>query len=375
MPGESLVPGVVPILRQLGVESRVQEFSRVKPGAGFVLEPDCRLEFPFGDVPGSPEDYAYNVRRQRFDGVLREAAATAGTEYFEAEAGIEVKGDELSLSPETLERSGGFFNKQPDCIVDATGRRRLVASQLDLPSREGPRSDTALFTHFDRLRETESGTVWTDVLDYGWSWRIPLSDRASFGIVMDTKKLQQYGDNPENQLESLRSNHEWIRRITDGAERLEPVYSFTNYQRVTERLYGSNWVLLGDAAGFVDPVFATGIFLGMEGACNLAGALRDSTSDTLDQYETGMINRYETWMDIIERFYNGQLMTLLKTGQSVQDSFIGNLINPHMEKHMGRIFTGKAADSTYSHWLLRFMCRYGLKGNDPGQYRIKTMGR
>lgn len=373
--GESLVPGVIPILRELGVEDAVESYSQLKPGAGFTLDSDTRLEFPFDEIPGTVEDYAFNVPRKKFNKTLRKTAREAGVRYVEALASLESEGEEIRLAESALEETDGVLEDQPDFIVDATGRSRLIASFMELPYRTGPRSDTALFTHFDELPEPSDGTVYTDLLDYGWCWRIPLADRTSFGVVMDSGHLARYGEDPEEQLAVLRAENDYVGRITDGADRLEPVYSFQNYQLVTKRLYGSNWALVGDAAGFVDPVFSSGLFLSMDGARRLAAALLEESANSLENYQSEMLSAYETWMEIIERFYDGRLMTLLRTGQEVQGTWLGSLLNPHMEKHMGRIFTGRAAESTYGVWLFKFMCDYGLKDNDPEENRIKSTER
>lgn len=371
--GESLVPGVVPILRELGVEEAVSGFSRRKPGAAFWLDGENRFEFLFEEVPGPLPGYAYNVPRWEFNRALRRAAREAGVTVLDRHAGITADGPDrpVRLEPESLAALEGLDGR-PDLIVDATGRARLLARKMGLPTREGSRRDTALFTHFDRTRDTRSGIVYTDVLDYGWTWRIPLPDRVSFGAVMDTDYLAQFGDDPAEQLEGLRRTSERIGWLTEPSERLEPVRSFSNYQLVTERLTGRNWVLLGDAAGFVDPVFATGVYLAMDAARDLAGRLRDRGTDGL----TGWADRYrdtlEAWTAIVETFYDGRLMTLLKTGRQVQDSLLGRLLNPHMAKHMGRIFTGLAGESPYSRWLLWFMTRYGLADNDPDEHRIRS---
>ena len=77
--GESLVPAIVPILRDLGIEDEVRSFSVLKPGATFVLSPDRMLQFDFGEVKGRVPGYAYNVPRERLDAVLRRECEQAGT--------------------------------------------------------------------------------------------------------------------------------------------------------------------------------------------------------------------------------------------------------------------------------------------------------
>lgn len=372
--GESLVPGVVPILRRLGAEEDVKSFGRRKPGAAFWIDREHQFEFLFDEVPGRLPGYAYNVPRWDFNQTLRRTARDSGVTVLDRPARLlaEDPDEPVRLAPESLEALGDHAGGRPDLIVDATGRARLLSRRMDLPGRTGSRRDTALFTHFDRTRDTRSGIVYTDVLDYGWCWRIPLPDRVSFGVVMDTRHLKQFGGEPAAQLEGLRNANPRIGQLTASSERLEPVQSFSNYQMVTERIVGPNWVLLGDAAGFVDPVFSTGLYLAMDGARDLAERIRRRGLAGLPGYADRYQHSVDAWMSIVETFYNGRLMTLLKTGREVEDSFLGRVLNPHMARHMGRIFTGLAAESSYSLWLLWFMTRYGLADNDPERHRIRS---
>ena len=75
--------------------------------------------------------------------------------------------------------------------MDATGRARVLPNLLELPSRRGGRTDTALFAHVDKTYLEKEGYVHTTRLDHGWSWRIPLPDRVSLGMVIGTEFLPQ----------------------------------------------------------------------------------------------------------------------------------------------------------------------------------------
>src|SRR5690349_23451932 len=65
--GESLVPAIIPMLRELGVEDEVRNFSLLKPGATFNIGDKVNFSFAFSQLNGSMPRYAYNVPRDRFD--------------------------------------------------------------------------------------------------------------------------------------------------------------------------------------------------------------------------------------------------------------------------------------------------------------------
>ncbi len=370
--GESLVPAIIPMLRELGVEDEVRHFSLLKPGATFNIGDSVNFSFPFSQLSGSMPRYAYNVPRDRFDDAILNAARKAGAKVFDSGASVEKvpNSDRVQLTAATLHTAGDFFTAQPDLIVDATGRVRLLPMLLGIPSRSGKRQDTALFAHVDRTHLDHEGHVHTTRLDHGWSWRIPLPGRVSLGMVIGSEHLPKFGDTPEHRFDGLLENDSVLRKVAAGAKRLTPVMEYTNYQLVSSRIVGDGWALVGDTGGFIDPVFSSGLFIGMHGAFSLAEAIHAATPEAFKQYEREIIHHLETWHEIVDYFYNGRLFTCFHVGQMLRDTLLVKLSFPHLNKHMGRIFSGAASTSAYSLALLRFAMKYGLKDEDPQKMMI-----
>ena len=153
--------------------------------------------------------------------------------------------------------------------------------------------------------------------------------------------------------------------MAGDAKRLTPVMQYSNYQLVSSRVIGDNWVLVGDTAGFIDPVFSNGLFVGMHSAMALADAIRDGTQPALRRYEREVIHHLETWHEIVDYFYDGRLFTCFHVGQMLRDTLLVKLTFSHVNKHLGRIFSGAASTSPYSVGLLRFAMKHGLKNEDP----------
>src|SRR5436309_2295450 len=150
--GESLVPAVVPILRRLELEKETASFSRVKPGVSFVWSPTDRVSVTFNRFAPAVFPYAYNVPRPHFDDALLARAIASGVDYVTARAQLSASAGasaELQLGPETVAAAPGLSGRQPDLIVDATGRARHAARALGIPARLGPRKDVAHFAHFE----------------------------------------------------------------------------------------------------------------------------------------------------------------------------------------------------------------------------------
>lgn len=363
--GESLVPAIVPILRELGVEDEIAAFSTYKPGATFILSSTEQQQFSFADVPGKLPGYAYNVPRDRFDAVLRRTCEEAGARVIETRARVDLVDGVPRLSEESLAAAGGFFGDAPDLVVDATGRSRTLARLLDLPTETGDRRDAALFAHHDGVLLDEPGHVHTDRLERGWAWRIPLPGRTSLGIVVDHDVLRHFGHSAEEQYAGYLDQEPHLKALVSGARRITPVLKYTNYQLITHIGAGPGWALLGDAFGFVDPVFSSGLYLAMDGARHLARAIEVGTPAAFERYTRHTINHITAWQKIVRYFYDGRLFTLFKVGDQMAENIVGKLANPHARKHLPQIFTGEATDKFYSRNLLDFMIKHALRGHEP----------
>jgi len=371
--GESLVPAVVPYLRRLGIEEEVAAFSIWKGGATFVFGTDGRMSFRFNEVRKARTTYSYNVPRDRFDALCVEAARRAGATVVEHPARIEREGDSdrVRLSDDTRAAAGDALREPPAFIVDAAGRRRIIPRLLDIPIVDGDRRDAALHAHFEGIDVEIPGNVHTDRLEHGWLWRIPLPGRVSMGVVVDADYLRKFGNTADEQFDNFLKDDPVIRDYARPARRVTPVVKYSNYQSRATRGVGANWALAGDAFGFVDPVFSSGMLIALQSADWLAEALHAGTPRALARYEKRVAHNLVCWQRVIGWFYDGRLLTLFRVGEYVRHTLAGRLLDFHFRKHMPRIFTGENATHPYSLGLVQFMVNYGLAENDPDALRIK----
>ena len=371
--GESLVPAVVPYLRELGIEQEVACYSTWKPGATFVLDPSDHMSFTFAQVRKAVTNYSYNVPRDLFDESIRQAAIRAGAKLFDVTARLERWDDteRLRLTEETLAATQGALSGQPDLIVDASGRVRLIANALGLPTETGPRRDTALFALLEGVPLICEGHVHTDRMDRGWCWRIPLPGRVSVGLVVPSDFIRGFGDTIEEQYDNYLRKDGTTGAWGNSVKRLTPVMKYTNYQLVTLRGAGPNWVLLGDAFGFIDPVFSSGLLVGFDAAALLAKTIGAPSARGFEAYAKHVRDHLRAWHRVVGYYYNGRLFTLLKLGNTVRHTLLGRIMNWHFETHLPRVFTGEATTRRYSRGLLHFMTQYGLARNDPSRLQVK----
>jgi flavin-dependent dehydrogenase len=103
---------------------------------------------------------------------------------------------------------------------------------------------------------------------------------------------------------------------------------------------------VGDAFAFIDPVFSSGLFLGMEGARSLAEAIRAGTPAALRRYERRYLRHIEAWRRAIGYFYDGRFFALFRIRDDARMRSTGRLIDRHATKHVLRIFTGATTHGT-----------------------------
>ncbi|MDX2361539.1 MAG: NAD(P)/FAD-dependent oxidoreductase [Crocinitomicaceae bacterium] len=354
--GESLIPAIIPVLQELGIEEKVKEFSVYKPGATVWVKEGLYAEASFGGGMGTLPSYAYNTNRKKFDELLLQTAVDEGVQLFEFKAGVVATGDKISLEDTTLDQCNGFFDDQPDFIVDASGRRRVISNLLKLPSTKGKRMDTALFTHVEEREFKENyGDIHMHLATRGWCWRIPLPGKTSVGIVINKDTLDTFGKTSEEQFDNYIAQDPKIKFFFEGVKRTSGIQKYSNYQMQSNRIVGENWALVGDAAGFLDPVFSSGLYFSTKYASELAKAIDENSSTTLKSFQKEWQKELNSWKEMIDLWYNGRLFTNFLMGNDRLHTFMGKRIGKHAIKHFTAIFTGEAVKNRYSMWLLKFM--------------------
>jgi flavin-dependent dehydrogenase len=367
--GESLLPAVVPYLRTLGIEDEVKSYSVYKPGATVCLglDRDDIITASFTFAEGKLPAYAYNTPRDLFDETVLETAERAGATIFRLPAKVE-KGeipDSVRLAEDTISRTGGYFGGQPEMIADATGRLRMIPRLLDHPVRTGGRSDVALFAHLANAKMYDEGHIHLDYLTKGWGWRIPLPGRVSLGVVIDPAHLKQYGDSIEKQYDGFIRDEPSLKFLSQEATRITPVVRYTNYQLISDRMYGRNWILIGDSAGFVDPVFSSGLYLSVKSAFAAADAITSGSSRDLEKFASERVREFELWQRVIDTWYNGKLFNLYRAGQKYKNNFIGKRMELRVRKRLARILTGEAASDPWTMRVFEYLMSLGVALRDP----------
>jgi 2-polyprenyl-6-methoxyphenol hydroxylase-like FAD-dependent oxidoreductase len=281
--GESLLPLNMPLFERLGVAEEIQRIGMPKYGAEFVSPWHAQpATFDFANAVDKSFPYAYQVRRSEFDHILFRNAVRKGATAIEACRAIAVEFHDQGAAVTVRHDNGRERQWQTKFVVDASGRDTVLANQFGIKRRNKSHNSAAIFGHFSgatRLPGKAAGNISLFWFDHGWFWFIPLHDGAtSIGAVCWPYYMKSRRTDPEKFfLDTIALCPALAERLRD-ATLCSPVTATGNYSYEVKRATGRNYLLLGDAFTFIDPVFSTGVLFAMQSA--FAGA--DTVGTCLD---------------------------------------------------------------------------------------------
>lgn len=268
--GESLLPANLPIFEQLGVSDQVAAIGMVKNAAEFNSPWHSHQQrFYFADAWDKTLPSAFQVRRSDFDEILINNAASKGVEVHQ-----ECKVKSIDLAGQNgatvfAEYSDGRQEQwTAKFVVDASGRDTFIANKLQIKHRNPKHNSSSVYAHFSgatRNEGSDEGNIAIFWFEHGWFWFIPLSDgTTSIGMVTWPYFMKTKGERTLEQflLDGIRMCP-LLEAKLKNAKLSSNAEATGNFSYVSERCYGKNYLLLGDAFAFVDPVFSSGVLLAM----------------------------------------------------------------------------------------------------------------
>lgn len=320
--GESLLPCCMPLLEELGAMPALAQHGFLpKYAAEFVTADGSltrRYAFADGLIPGAPS--AFEVDRAEFDQLLLNNAARLGVEVREGATvtGFDIARDgaEVTVRDET----GHEARFSAQLLLDATGQASFLAGKLGLREMDTELRNFAVFSHFEGAERHEGkreGDISVVLVPGGWWWVIPLAGgRTSVGQVGPASMLR--GRKPDETYfqEQLAATPYLAKRLAN-ASRVAPVRTISDYSYVSQKLAGDRFVLVGDAGAFIDPVFSTGVYLGMVGAFRAAEAVDAAlTAGRFSRrefvaYEAWVRKQVDTYKKFVKGFYRPEFVELL----------------------------------------------------------------
>jgi flavin-dependent dehydrogenase len=306
--GESLLPHTLPILEELGVLKMVEEIGLFKPGAEFISEDGKRQTvFEFGRALTPGPDHAYQVPRAKFDEVLFSCALNAGVRVFEETTATIISCDDEAAIVAGRMNDGTEHRFEADFLIDASGRSIVSAKMRgeDRPDRRT--SSAAIFGHFTgvpRSPDPEGGNIRIYLTNPGWMWQIPLPDGVtSIGLVVPGADLAGRDGSIEEFYRTRLARNPVMAQSLEDAQLVGSLSTTGNFSYRATRTYAPGLIRVGDAYGFIDPIFSSGIHLALEGGRDAAKSVLDirrkpaRRAKILDSYDRRIRRRigYISW--------------------------------------------------------------------------------
>lgn len=334
--GESLVPSTTRVFRDIGFLEQMEEhkFPRKYGAAWTTAFSEAEFEHDWGDIDiddqvdirfaereqaGVNQDYTYHVDRGKFDHLLLQHAAKLGTNVCEgvAVAGVDFEDDRVVVRHH---QGGDIQNTSVRMIVDASGRRTLVGNQLKLRVPDPVFDQYALHTWFegyDRGDSDKADYIWIHFLPItnSWIWQIPITDTiTSFGVVTQKKNFSNAKSDFESFFWNCVSSRPEIREKLKRANQLRPLKPEADYSYAMQQIAGDRFVLVGDAARFVDPIFSSGVSIALNSARHASRAILsaaeqgDFSASQFRAFSDTMRNGCTHWYEFIRLYYRLNIM-------------------------------------------------------------------
>jgi halogenation protein CepH len=321
--GESLVPGVNPVLDRLGLTERMEGLTFQHKNGISLLWGAERDVWTVYFAEGTPFEYTWQVKRAEFDNLLLTRARELGAMVVEEATVAELVYDDDGRAAGAIYRRGR--SKEPleisaRYVIDATGQGKLVARREELLDWHEDLRNIGVWTYFQggtQLEGKDQGNILTECHADGWFWVIPFSDGSrSVGFVGPNDAFVQSDLGAEEFFEHKLDGSREAKRLLDGATRCADYRVTKDWSYHASRFTGPGYLLAGDAAAFVDPLFSTGVMLAMKGgeaaADTVDRILRDPRGIVAaepaqqEDYESSYRDFFDTVVSFVRYFYDAR---------------------------------------------------------------------
>lgn len=312
--GESLLSATMPILDALGVMPAIERAGFIrKPGGTFVWGRNAEpWSFYFREDPGG-RSHAYHVLRSQFDEILLRHAADLGVDVREGHRVQEVvRGEQMRVT--AIDEAGVAVEARAPYVIDASGQQALLGRRDQLREFNPFFKNLAVFGYYtgvERLSGAVEGNILSAAFGEGWFWFIPLHDgTTSVGAVVDAKRLAgEAGGDPSELYQRLVAACPPVAERVRHAELVSPIRVIRDYSYCSQRFYGPGYLLAGDAACFIDPVFSTGVQLAcLSGylSSRAVGAILGGADERAEQerYDARYRAAFERYLNFLYFFYD-----------------------------------------------------------------------
>jgi flavin-dependent dehydrogenase len=347
--GESLMPATYGTFKRIGMLDKLRQTAFPKKYSVQFFSRNGKASAPFYFFENNDHESSqtWQVLRSQFDQMMLDNAAEKGADVMRGARVVDVlfKGDRA----EGVVMQNEDGEKQViECrvVVDASGQSAFISRKLKLSFPDVNLKKAAIFTHFRGVARAEGideGATLVLHTETGatWFWYIPLPDDVvSIGVVGNIESLLQ--NRPESHQEifdsELQQCQPLLERMTH-ARQLFPVKTIKEFSYRSSKIAGPGWVLAGDAFGFLDPIYSSGVFLALKSGEMAADAIveafskNDFSGGQLGKFEREFLGGMNSVRNLVYAFYSDEfnfgifLRKHPEFKQGIVDILIGNVFD------------------------------------------------
>ena len=319
--GESLMTDTYFTFQRMGLLEKLKDSPFVRKYSVQFANPAGKESRPFYFFEANHHESAvtWQVTRAQFDLMLIEHAADQGATVYQETQIMRVLFDEdRARGVEARLADGSSQQFHAPVVVDATGQTAMLSNKFGWRVRDPKLKKAVLYSYFKGAhREPDLNGGATLVLrtplgSNGWFWYIPLeNDITSVGVVADPDYL--FKDRGKDLAKIFYEEIEKVescRRRVEGATRTDKIYSIIDYSYRSKSCAGDGFILIGDAYGFLDPIYSSGVLLALKMAELAADSIHDAFNNNdfsgarLGQFQSKLDRGIESMRKLVYAFYN-----------------------------------------------------------------------
>ncbi|HEX4342361.1 MAG TPA: NAD(P)/FAD-dependent oxidoreductase [Verrucomicrobiae bacterium] len=313
--GESLLPYTQSLFQEMGVLPAIEAagFPK-KTGAQFHLGNGSKsVKFVFKNGCYTRDTETFQVERSKLDHILLQHAAKCGAEVREGWTVTKTTNTSDQVSVEAGPANGKTETFRGKFLADASGRDNFTGNKEKLREVYPGHKKLAVYGHFENVKLDEGAAGGDTVivrLANKWFWLIPVSaTKTSVGIVMERGEFAASKESPAEQFNRTIQSSRVLRERLASARLVSTIDVTSDFSYFNKHLVGPRLLRIGDAAGFLDPIFSSGVFLAMYSGKLAAHAILKSLTKNndgaaaLDHYEKTVFRALKTYWELVEGFY------------------------------------------------------------------------
>jgi flavin-dependent dehydrogenase len=350
--GESLIPETYWVLKRLGMLEKMQRSHFVKKYSVQFVNSSGRNSAPFYFWDNKPHECSqtWQVVRSEFDQMMLDNAREHGVTVHEGVRVLEVLFDEgRAIGVKIKREDGSVEDVRAKVVVDASGQNGLLMNKLDLRVWDPVLNKGAIWTYWkgayrDSGRDEGATLVIQTGSKNGWFWYIPQHDDiVSVGVVGPFDYLFKGRKDYAKTYEEEVADCPGVKERVANATRATGYFATKDYSYRSKTNAGDGWVLVGDAWGFLDPLYSSGVLLALKSGELAADAIAEGlkTGDTsaaqLGKWGSAFNEGVDRMRRLVCEYYDGfSFGAMVKQYPDMRgpltDLLIGDLFDARVDK-------------------------------------------